>query len=350
MLFSVVQTTAKNGLKFMNKIISHSNTTLTQKDLDSINNTFLSGITTANNKVNLFKKQFQNYAHKGYIELYSSGASALYELLLGLNIQKDDEILLPSYICDSVEKAILKCGANSLFYDNEKDSWISSYKEISKKVTKKTKAIIVNHTFGIRYDLEEIKKLTLLNIPLIQDCAHFISSEAKDIEISNLFIASFYSFNATKFLATGEGGAVCTNDKDLAKELSNNKLDNGISDLNASLGVSQLEQFDNFLVKRKDIANYYFENLGDISKELEQYSSIYFRFPIFVKNDSKFLNSDQVAFRKGVDSLLHNLKKQNLANVENVFEKTISIPIYPSLTKKEQEIIVDEVKRLIHGN
>lgn len=334
----------------MSLIIPHSNTTLTKKDFDVVKSSLKSGITTAHNKVELFKKEFQNYVEKEYIELYSSGSCALYELFLGLDIQKNDEILIPSYICDSVKRGILKCGAVPIYYDNEQNSWIGSYAEISKKVTKNTKVIVLNHTFGIRYDLEEIKKLTSLNISLIEDCAHFISNEKKDIEISNLFRASFYSFNATKLLATGEGGAVCTNDKDLAKELFKNKLDNGISDLNASLGLSQLEQYDEFLEQRKKIANYYFDSLGDISKDLKKYSSIYFRFPIFVENESKFLDSQKVAFRKGVDALLHNFMKERLLNVESVFKKTISIPIYPNLTKKEQTVVIDEIKRLIDGN
>lgn len=334
----------------MVRLIPHSHTLLTQKDFNSIKNTFLTGIITAHNNVNLFKKEFQNYVQKEYIELYSSGAGALYELFLGLNIQKNDHVLLPSYICESVKKAILKCGAIPIFYDNEKKSWISSYDEISKKVEKTTKAIIINYTFGIRYDLEEIKKLTSLNIPLIQDSAHFISNNQSDVEVSNLFTASFYSFNATKLLATGEGGAICTNDYNLFKELSKNKLDNGISDLNASLGLTQLEQYNNFLVRRQEIANFYFEYLGNISKDLKQFSSIYFRFPIFVKDDSTFLNSKKIAFRKGVDRLLHDYSKESLPNTEIVFKNTISVPIYPSLTKKEQNIIIDEVKRLIDEN
>jgi dTDP-4-amino-4,6-dideoxygalactose transaminase len=334
----------------MVKVTPHSRPTLCSKDFEMIKDTYSTGIITSSNKVESFKKKYQGYVQKEYIELYSSGASALYELFLGLNIQKNDEILLPSYMCNSVRKVILKCGAKPIYYDNKKDSWISTHAEILKKVAKNTKVIIINHTFGIRYDLKEIVKLTTLRVPLIQDCAHFISNEKKDIEISNLFTASFYSFNATKLLATGEGGAVCTNDKSLFKELSKNKLDDGISDLNASLGLSQLEQYDDFIQQRKNIASNYFDNLGDISKDLKQYSSIYFRFPIFIKNDGKFIGSKKVSFRKGVDSLLHDLMKERLPNVENVFKKTISLPIYPSLTKKEQTIVINEIKRLIDEN
>ena len=136
----------------MSNILPHSNTFLIQKDFDFIKNTFYTGITTANAKVNLFKKEFQNYVQKEYIELYSSGTSALYELLLALNIKKNDEVLLPSYICESVKKAIMKCEAIPIFYDNEKGSWISSYSQILKKVNKniKTKNMYLNGNFFIK--------------------------------------------------------------------------------------------------------------------------------------------------------------------------------------------------------
>jgi perosamine synthetase len=310
----------------------------------------LSGITAAQSKVNLFEKKFKKYTQKENVELYSSGSSALYELLLGLNIQPNDRVLLPSYICSSVEKAILKCHAIPIYYDNEQESWISSFEQISKKVTKNTKAIIVNHTFGIRYSFEEIRKIANLNISIIEDCAHFISNKKEDIEISNLFTASFYSFNATKLLATGEGGAVCTNDRDLAQEMLKYKLDRGVSDLNAALGLSQLEQLDIFLEKRERIANYYFENLGDVVRYFKHRSSIYFRFPVFVKNNELFLRSKKVAFRKGVDELLHSSAQETLLNVEKVFQHTISIPIYPNLTKKQQAVVVNEFKRLNDEN
>ena len=331
----------------INNLIPHSDTTLTNTDFVSIKNTYLSGVTAAHDKAQLFKQEFTRYVEKEHMELYSSGTNALYELLLGLDIKPNDRILLPSYICGSVAQAILKCRATPIYYDNEKISWISSFEQISKKVTKSTKAIIVNHTFGIRYGFDEIKRLSALNIPIIEDCCHFISNKKEDIEISNLFTASFYSFNATKLLATGEGGAICTNNKDLAQELKNYKLDNGISDLNAALGLSQLGQFDDFLNRRKDIANYYFENLKNIANHLRDHSSIYFRFPIFVKNSGPFFKSEKVLFRKGVDSVLHRSIGDTLPHVEEVFQLTVSVPIYPNLTKENQIIVVNEIKRLI---
>ncbi len=329
-------------------MIQHSKTTLSKNDFNAVNSVMKCGMLTAGKIVDEFQNNFKEYVQKEYIQMYSSGSQGLFELLFALNIKTGDEVLIPSYICSSVNNVILKVGGTPVYYDNKKGSWTSSYNEIAKSINLNTKLIIINHTFGIQYNYEEIARIANSNIPLIEDCAHFISSNNDDIKISNLFLASFYSFNATKLMTTGEGGAICTNRKDIYLELSKYKLDSGISDINASLGISQLKQFDYFIKKRKEIANYYFDELDEIALELRNYNSIYFRFPIFISKQTKFLNNNTIFFRKGIDKLLH--KNMKLPNVEKIFKETISIPIYPNLSKNEQKIIIEIVKELYYAN
>ena len=297
---------------------------------------------TSGNILKKFTLSFSKFIEKEFIHTFSSGSQALYELLLSLRFEDGSDILIPSYICNNVKKAINKAKLNAIYYDNQKDSWISSADEIRNKITKKTKVIVVNHTFGIRYNKSEIESLQRLNIPLIEDNAHFISNNIQDIEISNLFLASIYSFNATKLLTTGEGGAVATNDNQLNKRLCKNILDSGFSDINAAIGLSQLNRFHEFLVKRKEIACFYIENLGDVAKAIQIEKSIFFRFPILVANDKLFLKSKKVAYKKGVDNILSDLE-----NVKDIFKKTISLPIYPLLTKEEMDMVVKETIQII---
>jgi dTDP-4-amino-4,6-dideoxygalactose transaminase len=303
-----------------------------KKNLEAIIETFNTNIIASNGVSKKFAEKFSNFIEKDYAFLYSSGTMALYDLLLNLDIKKGDDVLIPAYICSSVKYAIIKTGANVVFYDNEEKSWISSYEKIKNSVTKNIKAIIVNHTFGLRYKKDEIVKLKQLNIPLIEDNAHFVSNKKEDIEISNLFTASFYSFHVTKLLTTGEGGAILTNDSDLAKKIEQNKLDEGINDINAALGISQLKNYNKFLSKRLEIADIYLSKIPNVKK----LNSIYFRFPILVNNIKKFLCSKKVSYKRGVDMLL-----KNLPNVTKIYNKTISIPIYPALTK------IDETNRIL---
>ncbi len=320
-------------------MISHSKPTLSNEEFEAMKEVYFSNMIAAGKKVKEFRERFSVYVQKRYVELFSSGTNALYNLLLALNVSKGDQVLIPAYICDSVEKAILKANAEPVYYDNMPNSWISSCEEIKKYITKRTKVIIVNHTFGIRYLKGEVACLKELGISLIEDNAHFISNKKEDVEVSNLFDVSFYSFDATKLLTTGNGGAIATNNSYLIQNIK--LLDKGFSDLNAALGVVQLRKLDFFLKRRKEIAEFYIRNLGDIAKDIKRFSSIYFRFPIFVKNDAPFLNSENVAFRKGVDKILGKLP-----NVREIFKKTICLPIYPSLTENEINIIIKETLRL----
>lgn len=319
-------------------MIPHSRPTIFKKDIEPINGVIESNIIASSDISKNFRSKFGEFSGKEYVFLYSSGTHALYELLLSLEIEKGSDVLIPSYICPSVKKAIEKVGSNPVFYDNKKNCWISSYKQIKKSVTPNTKLIILNHTFGIRYKDTEIKKIKQLNIPIIEDNAHFISGYKEDIEISNMFLASFYSFHATKLLTTGEGGAITTNDKYLAKKIEENKLCNGMSDINATLGILQLERYNDFLQRRKEIAEIYLSKI----KNTKKLDSIYFRFPILTDNVRLFLNSKKVSFRRGVDLIL-----KELPNTKIVYDKTISIPIYPSLSRDDIEIIIDESNKIL---
>lgn len=328
------------------KIIPHSKTTLDQRDRQAVIDTLASGHITAGVITQKFQEKVAEYLGKEYVQLCSSGTMALYTILSALEVKPEDEVLLPTYVCPSVYHAVKRSGAQPVLYDNDKQSWLSSFEKISNKVTSRTRAIIVVHTFGIYF--RDIEKLKSLNVSIIEDCAHAFTSTISGKPISQSSLCSFYSFNATKLLAAGEGGAIATDDRYFARKLSELALDSGLSDLNCALGVSQLNRYSTFLERRAEIANLYFEKLGPIANDIKQYDSIHFRFPIFVEDDSPFFNS-HVLFKKGVDSLVHhrlNMNKSQFMNAEDVFNKTISIPIYPSLQPEEINEIIGETQKL----
>ena len=230
------------------------------------------------------------------------------------------------------------------------NSWVSDIDIIKNSLTTNTGAIIVNHTFGIY--LDRINDLVKSGIPIIEDCCHVLSTSISDEEISKYSICTFYSFDSTKWISTGNGGAVASNDKDFMNKLESIKVDQGISDLNCSLGISQIEKIEEFKSKRTEISHQYFKEMPFITKELKNLKSCFFRFPILVSNSSLFFDSKKVAYRKGVDQLLNSKynSNTNLINSERIFEKTVSIPIYPSLTKNQIEIIINETKKIFYDN
>lgn len=334
----------------MKKLISHSKPTLDHFDFTQLNNLFESKMISAG-KTNLkFRNQLSKYLNKDYISLFSSGSSALFHILKSLNLVIKKEILVPNYICESVIKSICLAGLTPILYDNKPNSWVSSTAIIKDLINEKTGAIILNHTFGVIF--KDIKDLSFLGIPIIEDCCHSFSTSIGDEIISKYSLCSFYSFDPTKWLTTGNGGAVASNNKELMNEIESIKLDAGLSDVNCSLGISQLNKIENFKSKRNEIAHKYFKEMSFITKELASYNSCYFRFPIIVNNSNSFLASKKVAFRKGVDSLLNTKYSSisSLINSKRIFNKTISIPIYPSLTTEMIDTIINETKYIYYGD
>src|SRR3990167_7916546 len=127
--------------------------------------------------------------------LFNSGRSALYTLLQALNLQKDDEVLLQSFTCNAVPNPILWAGAKPVYVDMEKDGWNMDPLDLTRKITPRSRAIIVQHTFGIPADMEAIMRIAQNNkLFLIEDCAHALGAEHDGTKIGTLGDAAFFSF------------------------------------------------------------------------------------------------------------------------------------------------------------
>ncbi|WP_262506416.1 DegT/DnrJ/EryC1/StrS family aminotransferase [Sediminibacterium salmoneum] len=221
-------------------------------------------------------------------------------------------------------------------------------------MSKKTKAVVVNHTFGYTLNfLENLRKRLPENVVLIEDCCHVIINSSHELSkyVSKYSLCSFFSFNATKLLASGEGGAISTNNEKFANKISAFKIGDNLSNLSCSIALEQLKKLDYFLKKRKEIAELYISEFKNyLPSEFDYYSGIYFRFPILVSKNAEFWYSKAISYRKGVDSLISmslNVKAQ--VNAYNILKDTVSLPIFPSLENFELEKIVSETHKLIRN-
>ena len=333
-------------------MIPHSRPNLSVDDFNSVNITLKSGMISNGTINKKFKELLLETLNTEFVQLSSSGTMAFYKILLALKIKKSDEILLPDYICSSLLNPIRIIGAKAVFYDNKENSWLSSSDLILSKLTDKTKVIIVNHTFGFLF--EEIKKLKNLISPeifIIEDCCHLITPKSmlQGSLISEYSLCSFYSFNATKLITTGEGGAISTKTSWVIEELKKIEIGDELSDLNCKLGINQINNLPYFLEKRQEIAHRYITKFKDyIDLEYLNQKSIFFRFPILVENNDTFFKSKIVSYKLGVDTLLSEITNlKPLKNTDALLKKIVSVPIYPSLTKSEISYIINETLEII---
>lgn len=172
-----------------------------------------------NSSVRQLEQWFRQYFAVSYAVSFNSGRSSLYAILSTLGIKKDDEVILQAFTCVVVPNPILALGAKPVYCDVT-ESLVIDPQILEDKITKKTKAIIVQHTFGIPTDMTAIIKIAKkYNIFVIEDCAHTIGGEYKGKKLGSYGIASFFSFGRDKAFSSVFGGMAITSNLELGKKL-----------------------------------------------------------------------------------------------------------------------------------
>ena len=345
-------------------MISHSRPTLDQNDYDAVLQVLKSGHLVQDKKVNEFENALSSVIGVGNASAVSSGTAALHLALLSLGIQKGDEVILPSFVCSAPLNAIMYTGAAPVVADIDRRTFNIDVDDLKHRINKKTKAIILPHMFGLTADIDSIISL---GIPVIEDCAHSLGSRYKGSYTGSFGELSVFSFYATKMIATGEGGMVLSNNQSLIdaiknlrdydeKEIYTIRYNYKMTDIQASLGISQLKKLASFVEKRKKIAAVFQHMLRNFSFEVPVVTPgedhIYFRYVLLLDHADQFIDrmtKAGVACRKPVFKPLHRyLSLSGYTNTEWVWERAVSIPIYPSLSDEDISRIVEMVKRFHH--
>ena len=194
--------------------IPHSSPCLTERDFKAISSVLETRMLAEGPLVKEFEQAVAQYLCFNWSTVTTSGTSALFLAMLGLDIGNNDEVILPTYVCKAVYDAVCSVGAVPVLCDIEED-WCASVNTIRPLVTTKTKAIILVHTFGIQIEKREIYNL---GVPVIEDCCQAFSPDhvSKDRLTSSITVLSFH---ATKLLTTGKGGMLLCNDIDVIERI-----------------------------------------------------------------------------------------------------------------------------------
>jgi dTDP-4-amino-4,6-dideoxygalactose transaminase len=358
---------------------------------NSLNRRKLSGDGYYTKKVNEF---IENTFHTPKALLTTSGSAALDMAALLLNLQPEDEIILPSYTFVSTANSFLLTGAKLVFAEIKEDTLNINPKDVKEKITSKTKAIVPVHYAGVACDMDAIMEIAnKKNIKIIEDAAQGVNAKYKGKYLGTIGDIGCYSFHETKNYSCGEGGAILINkDKELIeraeiiREKGTNRskffrgeidkytwVDIGSSflpsEILAAFLYAQFEQLDEINNKRKFIFNYYFKHL----KELEDQEIL--RLPIIPEgcecNAHMFyilLNSEKERNKlmdklkeKNILSVFHYLplhtspmgkklgyKKGDLPITENISGRLLRLPMYADLKVVELDYIMKELYNIIN--
>lgn len=295
-----------------------------------------------------FMREFVRFAGDGNAcaELFPNGKSAIAAALADIGVSSGDEVVLPTYVCHEVLDAVVYSGARPVLCDISSDDWMLSTDSVGRKLTHRTRAVVAPHMFGIRCD---VAALDGLGVAIVEDCAQLLASGPSPCRYSA------YSFHATKWISTGEGGALVKRGGSLS---TRSLFLSAFTEYQAESGLRQLRAYGDFLDRRKCIAARYFSEFGRAASRLHGLCDRYlpFRFPLWLERDIQFDNirkefeSRGICVRRGVDDLLHRrlgIPDDDFQNAVQAFNHTLSIPIYPSMTDDEVECVISHVKSLL---
>ena len=249
-------------------------------DIKAINSVLKKGwISSDGPEVKSFEKKFSKKLNRKYSIAVSNGTAALEIAIKSLGIKKNDEVIIPNFTIISNALAVIKQNAKPVLIDCDLTTWNMKVEDIEKKINKKTKALLVTHIYSFANDMDKIVKICKkYKIFLIEDAAEVIGLKYKNKLCGSFGDLSTFSFYANKQVTTGEGGMISTNNLSLynkCKSLRNlcfgksqrfNHDDIGwnyrITNIQATLGISQLKRLNSTVKKKMLIGKYYFKKLS----------------------------------------------------------------------------------------
>ncbi len=349
--------------------------------------------------VQKFEKNFAKYKKSKFSISVNSCTAALHLSLITLGLKKGDEVITTPMTFASTINSILLAGCTPIISDINKETLNIDENLIERKITKKTKALLIVHFAGLPCNMKKILQLTKkYNLKLIEDCAHAIESEYENRKVGNFGDTGCFSFYSNKNITTGEGGMIITNNKKLSEKFKVLRL-HGLSrdawkrylpdmapvkkdsflydvkytgykynmtDLQAAMGVCQLSKINSMWRKRKKLYNNYVEAFKELPVFFQKQITYDFKHAyhlfvmVFDKNKTKKNRNNLIEFlrKKKIGSSVHYRSVTEMSNYKKLLnwkntqvpvshyvgKNTISLPLYPDLSLKDQKYIISEVK------
>jgi dTDP-4-amino-4,6-dideoxygalactose transaminase len=325
-----------------------------------------------------FEQAFAKAHNVNFCRGVSSGTDGNHLALWALDIKPGDEVIIPANTFIATVWGATLCGAKPVFVDCHSDSYNINPNKIEESITPKTKAIVAVHLYGQPADMDELEKIAdKHNLFLVEDCAQAHLSEYKNKKVGGLSKAASFSFYPGKNLgAYGEGGAVTTNNEELAEKFrmmrdhgSPKKYLHTIFGANyrmegiqgAVLGV-KLKYLEKWTESRRQVAKKYNELLQYISGiklpvEMPYSKHVYHLFVLQVERKNRddlaaYLNENGISTGLHYPIPLHlqpcfeylGYKKGDFPNSEKLADNCISLPMYPELSDEQIEYICEKIK------
>jgi len=334
-----------------------------------------------------FEKNLAEYVGRKAGIAVANGSAALDVAIKALKIGKGDEVIVPAFTIISPVQSIVTAGAVPVLIDSDAVTWNMDTSQIEAKITSKTKAILVVHIYGLPVDMDPILKLCeKYSLYLIEDAAEMHGQTYKGKQCGSFGNVSIFSFYPNKHITTGEGGMIMADDDDVIERCQ--KLRNlafepekprfihyelgwnyRMTNLQAALGVAQLEKLDEHIQRKREIGKLYQDGLQGIKKfqlplkATEYAENIYWVFGLVAESESlkqkmvSALNEMKIGTRpffwcmheQPVFTAMGLFKGEHYPVAEMLARNGFYIPSGLALTNAEVNYVCDKVLKLSAG-
>ncbi|WP_456277658.1 UDP-4-amino-4,6-dideoxy-N-acetyl-beta-L-altrosamine transaminase [Bacillus sp. AK128] len=382
------------GKPIRDSFLSYGQQWIEDEDIEAVVETLKSPYLTQGPKITEFEEKVAKYVGAKYAVAFTNGTAALHAACFAAGITEGDEVITSPITFVASANCARYMGAYPVFADIDPRTYNIDPKEIKRKITSKTKAIIPVDFTGQPVDIKEILEIAHKhNLVVIEDGAHSIGAVYQERKVGTQADMTMFSFHPVKHITTGEGGMIVTNSSEYAEKLrlfrshgiknQNLSKDEGpwyyemvelgynyrMTDLQASLGISQLDKLDQFLEKRREIATLYNEEFSNIDgvntpHQLEETVSGWHLYMITLDLEKFSVGRREIfeAIRaENIGVHVHYIPVhlqpyyQELGHVrgecpvaENWYEQAITVPLFPKMSDKDIKDVVSGIKKVLH--
>lgn len=357
-----------------------------------------SGYLTEGPVTRQFEQELAEYLGCDHLLAVTSATTGLEMALRALGIGPGDEVIVPDYTYPATASVVVLVGAKVVIVDVNKDTMLIDYNAIENAITKKTKAIIPVSLFGFPLDYHRLHQIKEKHgLLIVEDAACSIGAEFHGVKVGNQADITVFSLHPRKFITTGEGGIVCTNNKTLGEWMNSYKhfgmnmkntaregvqfeiigTNYKLTNLQAAIGLGQLKHIDRLLAKRLELAENYKALLSGVDGvrmnpiletgrctpncacEKPACLHSYQTFTVFVENRDhimKEMRAVGIEVQIGTYALHMHKAFQHNPQVEIkddmqsslwCYQHALALPLFDDLTSAQQRIIIDEIKEFV---
>jgi perosamine synthetase len=336
-------------------------------------------ISSVGEYVTRFEKMFARFCGTSYALATCNGTTALHLAMVSLGIGEGDEVIIPDLTFVASANAITYCGARPVFVDVDPTTWTIDPSKIEQKISKRTKAIMVVHLYGHPCDMDKIMRIARkYRLKVIEDAAEAHGAEYKGKRVGGIGDIGAFSFYGNKIITTGEGGMVTTNKRYLYEKMrllrdhamSKKKrywhtmvgYNYRMTNLQAAIGVAQMEQIDKFIEIKRRNAELYNTLLKDVKgitlpAEAKGCKHVYWMYSILIEKDFGISRDRVIAKLKehGIDTrpFFHPVHRLPMYRdngsypvSDNLSCKGINLPSATTLGRAEIKRICKVIKKI----